>query len=689
MKTYETQKLRNIVFLGHSGSGKTSLIETLLFNTGVINRMGNTADGTTVSDYQPEEVKRNISIYTSLISLEWNDHKFNFLDTPGYTDFIGETLAGLRAAETAVFTACGVDGLGVGSDLLWKHLKNDKLSAMVLINRLDKERADFSNALNMLREKFGNSLAPVQAPIGSQAQFSGIVDLVKMKAYSFENGKAKEIPVPSDADVTRYREMFMESLAETDENLLSKYLDGQAITPEEMTAALKKSIAAGTFVPVLCCSVSKNIGVTPVLDVLADYFPSPEGRVQEAEDEHGTKLEVKCDPNTHFSGFVFKASLEPHVGELSFLKMYSGKLAASSNIYNSSKRQNERVGQISVVQGKNRVEIPAASAGDVVVLQKLKATESGDTLCDQSKEMIFPKIAYPEPVHHLAIKAKSKDEQEKISFAFNSFKREDPTFRALYNNETKEMVISGIGDVHLDVLLEKFNRQYNVGVEVSPPRIPYKETIRAKARAQGKYKKQTGGRGQYGDCWLIVEPLPEGKGFEFVNDVVGGAIPRNFIPAVEKGIKGAMEEGVVAGYTVVDLKVTVDDGSYHEVDSSEMAFKIAGSMGFKKGFQDARPTIMEPITILEVYVPKAYVGDVMGDINKRRGRILSMEEDKIVAQVPLSEISRYCIDLRSITRGYGYFSNKFSHYEEAPREVQQELMNKYAEEKAKGELSLK
>lgn len=689
MKTYETQKLRNVVFLGHSGSGKTTLIETLLFNAGVINRMGNTADGTTVSDYQPEEVKRNISIYTSLISMEANDHKFNFLDTPGYTDFIGETLAGLRAAEIALFTACGVDGLGVGSDQLWKRLKNNNLSAMVVINRLDKERADFSNALNMLREKFGTSLAPVQAPIGAQAQFSGVVDLIKMKAYTFENGKAKEIPVPADADVTRYREMFMESLAETDETLLAKYLDGQAITPDEMTAALKKSIAAGTFIPVLCSSVAKNIGVTPILGVLADYFPSPEGRVYEAEDERSNKIEVKCDQNAHFSGFVFKASMESHVGELCFLKIYSGKLAVSSGVYNASKRQNERIGQIAVMQGKNRSEIPAAYAGDVVVLQKLKSTESGDTLCDQGKEVIFPKIVFPEPVHHLAIKAKSKDEQEKISFAFNSFKREDPTFRALYNNETREMIISGIGDVHLDVLLEKFHRQHNVGVDVSAPRIPYKETIRARSRAQGKYKKQTGGRGQYGDCWLSLEPMAEGKGFEFVNDVVGGAIPRNFIPAVEKGIRGAMEEGVVAGYTVVDLKATVDDGSYHDVDSSEMAFKIAGSMSFKKAFVEARPTIMEPITILEVHVPKAYVGDVMGDINKRRGRILSMEEDTITAQVPLSEISRYCIDLRSITRGYGYFSNKFSHYEEAPREVQQELMNKYAEEKAKGELSVK
>ncbi|OGS55184.1 MAG: translation elongation factor G [Elusimicrobia bacterium RIFOXYB2_FULL_62_6] len=689
MKTYETQKLRNVVFLGHSGSGKTTLIETLLFNTGVINRMGNTADGTTVSDYQPEEVKRKISIYTSLVSMEANEHKFNFLDTPGYTDFIGETIAGLRAAEIAVFTADGVDGLGVGSDQLWKRLKDNKLSAMVVINKLDKERADFSNSLNLLREKFGTSLAPVQAPIGSQAQFSGIVDLIKMKAYSFEGGKAKEIPVPADADVTRYREMFMESLAETDEALLAKYLDGQAITPEEMAKALKNGIASGKFIPVLCSSVAKNIGVSPVLGMLADYFPSPEGRVCEAEDDRGGKIEVKCDQNGAFSGFVFKASMESHVGELCFLKIYSGKLAVSSGVYNSTKRHNERVGQIAVMQGKTRSEVPTAFAGDVVVLQKLKSTESGDTLCDQAKEVVFPKIVFPEPVHHLAIKAKSKDEQEKISFAFNSFKREDPTFKAVYNNETKEMIISGIGDVHLDVLLDKFHRQHNVGVDVSAPRIPYKETIRAKSRAQGKYKKQTGGRGQYGDCWLSLEPMHEGKGFEFVNDVVGGAIPRNFIPAVEKGIIGAMEEGVVAGYTVVDLKATVDDGSYHEVDSSEMAFKIAGSMAFKKAFAEARPTIMEPITILEVHVPKAYVGDVMGDINKRRGRILSMEEDTITAQVPLSEISRYCIDLRSITRGYGYFSNKFSHYEEAPREVQQELMNKYAEEKAKGELSVK
>ncbi|MEW6042248.1 MAG: elongation factor G, partial [Elusimicrobiota bacterium] len=585
--------------------------------------------------------------------------------------------------ELAVYVACGVDGLGVGAELIWNRIREYKLPAFVFINRIDKERADFSRTIDLLRDKFGRNLAPIQVPIGKESQFSGIIDIVRMKAFAFEDGKQKEIPVPGDADISSYREMLIESLSDVDESLLSKYLDGKDISQEELVSALKNGVSRSSVVPVLCGSAQKNIAVTTLCNAIMDYAPAPNFIEHEGTDTNGNKVAVKSEKDGTFSGFIFKTTVEPHVGELAFLKIYSGKIANATSVDNPVKRQSERIGQINVLQGKNRTEISQAYAGDIVVLPKLKSTETGDTLCDENKEIIYPKIVFPEPIYHLAVKPKSKEDQDKIGMAFNSFRREDPAFRTFYNPETKETIISGMGDVHLDVILERFRRQYGVEVEVTAPRVPYKETIRGKAQAQGKYKRQTGGRGQYGDCWLLLEPLAEGKGFEFVDKIVGGAIPKNYIPAVEKGVKGAMEEGVIAGYPVVDLRVTVYDGTYHEVDSSDMAFKIAGSLGFKKAFQDAKPTILEPIMILEVSALKDYVGDIMGDINKRRGRIISFEEDKIISQIPLSEISRYAIDLRSITRGHGYFSTKFSHYEEAPAQVQQELIAKYQQEKTK------
>ncbi|MBI4655328.1 MAG: elongation factor G [Elusimicrobia bacterium] len=687
MKTYETKSIRNTVILGHNGAGKTSLAEALLFTSQVIGRMGRVEDGNTVSDYQPEETKRKISITGSLLGFERGGAKYNFLDVPGYNDFFGETISSIRAVDSALFVFCGVNGAGVGAEKMWKAAKAKNLPVIAFINKMDDEKADFDSTLESLKNDFGKDFVPVQVPIGKGSGFSGLVDLIKMKAYAFENGKEKEIPMPKDSEAEFHREQLIEGAAESDETLLNKYLEGKEISQEEIVSGLKNGIKNAAIVPVLCGSAIKNIGVSSVLDFIRDYGPAPDSRKISAADANGNPVSVKCGAAESFSGFIFKTMAEAHIGELNFVRIHSGVLMPSSTTYNSSKRQSERIGQINTLQGKNRIELEKAIAGDIVVLPKLKVSETNDTLCVENKSVVYPPIDFPTPVYNLAVKPKSKEDQDKIGIAFNNLKREDQTFKINYNAETKETVISGMGDAHLDVVLERFRRQFNLDVDVTAPKIPYKETIKGKAQAQGKYKRQTGGHGQYGDCWILLEPLARGQGFEFVDKIVGGAIPRNYIPAVEKGVKGAMDEGVISGYPVVDLKVTVYDGSYHEVDSSDMAFKIAGSLGFKKAFQDARPTILEPIMILEVNVPKDYIGGVTGDLNKRRGRIISFEESKIAAQVPLAEISQYSIDLRSITRGFGNFGVKFSHYEEAPSNIQEALISKYSKERAKEEVA--
>lgn len=689
MKNYPASKIKNIALIGHAGTGKTSLAEAMLFNAKVINRLGSTTEGNTVSDFDPEEIKRQISIRTSIMTFEYLDYKVNLIDTPGFSDFIGDVISGLHAADCAIFVVDAVNGLGVGAQELWRLAEENNLPRIIFVNKMDKERADYFAVLEHLREAFGKDVIPVHIPIGKESSFSGILDILDKKAYKFENGQYIEIPIPQELTETmeKYRNMLVEEVVEIDEDLLNKFMNNEEITDQEVSYAFQKSVDHKQIYPVLCGSSTKNIGVSLLEYAMEHWLPSADERVLKGLD--GSQR--KSDESDSFSGIVFMTTVEPHVGELSFLRVISGKLNHSSSILNSSKNVTERVGQIFIMRGKNREEVSVATAGDIVALPKLKSTSTGDTLCDPNKPIVYPKPKYPEPVYSISVKPKSKADQEKMGIALNALTHEDPTFFVSHNTETKETIISGMGDVHLDVILERQKRRFGVEIEVGAPRIAYRETIKGKSKAQGKYKKQSGGRGQYGDCWLEVEPLPRGKGFEFVDKIVGGVIPKNYIPAVEKGIREAMAGGVVAGYPVMDVKVTLVDGSYHEVDSSDLAFKIAGSMGFKKAFQEANPIILEPIMSMEINVPDDCVGDVVSDLNRKRGKILGMEptankHQVVKALVPAAECAKYASDLRSISRGRGFFSQKFSHYEEAPAKTQADLIAKYEALKAAGQL---
>ena len=677
MKEYDCQQLRNVGVLGHNGVGKTSLVEALLYNAGVTSRLGITNDGNTVSDYDPEEIKRKISIHATLAPLEYNGHKINFIDTPGYIDFVGEVISTLRVVEGAIMLFDAVNATGVGSETFWKQISKHNLPRIIFINRLDKERANFESTVNILRDKFGKHLTPVMIPIGSESGFKGLVDIVANKAYLFEGKGLAECEIPVDvADlIPSYKEMLLEAVAEVDDTLLEEYLDNKEISQEEISQALVKGVQEGKVVPIFGGSASKNLGPQLLTEAILKWFPHP------CQREIMGRKPATAEP---FSAYVFKTVIEPHMGEISYIRIYSGVLTSGSSVQNLSRASTERIGQILITCGKTRTEVAKASAGDLVALPKLKNTRTSDTLCNTHSPILYPEAVMPQSTVSLAVRPKSKADQEKMALGLSSFTREDPTFKMHYDPETKETIISGMGDVHLEIFLRKFKERYGIEIETSPPRIPYKETIHSKTKAQGKYKKQTGGRGQYGDTWIEIEPLPRGRGVEFVDKIVGGAIPRNYIPSVEKGIREAAEGGVIAGYPSVDFKVTLYDGSYHEVDSSDMAFKIAGSMGFKKAFQEAHPVVLEPIVRIEVSVPPQYVGEVVSDLNKRHGHIESIKEDGVTAQVPLAEISNYSTDLRSFTHGTGSYTALFSHYQEVMPKTQQDLMSKYQAEREKG-----
>lgn len=666
MKQYPPDKIRNIAVIGSGTSGKTSLCESILFKAGTINRQGTVIEGTTASDYDPEEIKRNISIHSTLLPLEWKDCKINLIDTPGFIDFVGDTISAMRVVDGIIIVVDGVTGHGAALENLWKIADKYDLPRAIVINKLDKSQADFDETLEKLRKKFSVEIVPVQIPLGSSASFSGVHSLLK-----------PDVPAELKESFDKHKEMLIEGIAEIDDTILTEYLENLEITEKELTEHLITAIDQDKVFPVFGTSSTKNIGIEELLDNIVDWMPPANEKDVPAKSKDGQEIKVKPSDQEPFSAYVFKTVSEAHIGNLTYIRVYSGTIKPSSPIFNANKGKDERVGQIITMRGKTKVDLPALSAGDIAVLPKLKLTGTGDTLCDKNKVVLFAAAEYPEPVMSFAVKPKSKADQEKMALGLSNFTHEDPTFKMSYNAETKETVISGMGDVHLEVILKRIKERYNIDIEIGEPRIPYKETIISKAKGQGKYKKQTGGRGQFGDTWLLIEPLTRGQGFEFVNKVVGGAIPRNYIPAVEKGIKEAMASGVVAGYPVVDLKITLFDGSYHEVDSSDMAFKIAASMGFKKIFQDAKPILLEPIVEITVSVPPEFVGEVTGDLNKRRGRISNIEADKVSAQVPQGEISKYATDLRSFTHGQGTFSTKFSHYEQVPPQTQQKLVEKY------------
>jgi len=689
----EIGKIRNVGIVGHGGVGKTSLVEAMLFATGAVTRLGRVDDGTTTTDFDPDEIKRKISINTSVAHCDWKGHHVNLIDTPGYGDFIADARAGLRVVEAAVVVVDAVSGVQVQTEKVWKFATEFNLPRAVVINRLDRERADFFRTLDGLGRRLKGRLVPVHIPIGEEQSFTGYVDLVKQKAVTFTDGKASEGDVPGAlADqATEWREKLVEAAAETDDELLAKYLEEGSLGEPEMLKALRAGIAEGKVVPVLCAAATKGIGAVALLDLAVEAFPSPADRGEVSGTDTKTKQEATRAPDAvaPVAALVFKTLSDPHVGKLSLFRVYSGTLRNDSTLVNAAHGARERMGHIAWLQGKTQKTVETLGPGEIGVVAKLKETPTGDTLSDEAHPFELPRITFPEPAISFAIQPKTRGDEDKISIALSRIAEEDPTVHHHFDPETKQLLISGVGSMHVEMIVERMKRKYNVDVNLLPPRIPFKETVKGRSEAQGKYKKQTGGRGQYGDTWLKIEPMPRGGGFEFVDDIFGGAVPRNFIPSVEKGVRDAMKKGILAGYPIVDVRVTLYDGSYHDVDSSDMAFQIAASMGLQKGFMEAHPILLEPIMNVEVTTPSDHAGDVIGDLNSRRGRIVGMEPTgesaSVRAQVPMAEMLTYETTLRSMTGGRGGYSMEFSHYEEVPAFIAEKVIKEAKAEKEKAE----
>ena len=681
--TDKIEDLRNIVFVAHGGAGKTSLAEVMLFNTGVTNRLGRVEDGNTVMDFEPEELKRNISISSGFNQYDWKKHTIRLIDTPGDQNFFSDTRICMQAADSAVVVLDAVDSVKVQTEQAWDFAEEFNLPSIIFINKLDRERADFSRTYKDAAESFEPKPVILQLPIGSEDDFKGVIDLVGMKAFTYDaKGKAKEVDIPSDMQdlVAEEREALVENVVESDDELLERYLEGESLSDDEIKAALKKGTLSRNFVPVLCGSATKNIGIDLIQNFIVDCMPSPLDRGPWiATDEDGEK-EVECnpDPDAPFSAFVFKTVADPFAGRLSIFRVVSGSLGADGNFYNTNKSTKERYNQLLSLAGKEQKPVTKAGPGSIVAVAKLKDSTTGDTLCDEGRKVKF-KCAEPLPsLTSFAVEPKSKGDEDKIFSSLSKLLEEDIALQLTRNLETKQILLSGLGPIHIEVAVEKLKRKFNVEVELSTPKVPYKETIKKKVRVQGKHKKQTGGHGQFADCWIQIEPLPRGKGFEFVDKIVGGAIPKQYIPAVEKGILESCQKGVLAAFPCVDFRVTLDDGSFHAVDSSEMAFKIAGSMAFKKAALEAGPVLLEPIMNVSITTPDEHMGDIMGDLNSRRGKVLGMDSkgknQVIKANVPIAEFLTYAPDLRSMTGGRGMFSMEFSHYDEIPAQIAQKLV---------------
>lgn len=695
MKKYTSDNIRNVALISHGGAGKTSLTEALLFTSGAVNRLGKVEAGNTTTDFDPDEIRKQVTINVGLAPLEWSDIKINLLDTPGYFDFIGDVLGALRVADSVVTVVCAVSGVEVGTEKVWGYADDFNLPRFVVINKLDRENADFEKTLDQLRSHFGLSVAPLQMPIGREANFKGVVDLVKQKAIMFsEDGmKTSEEEIPSDLidQAQDLREKLIEATAEADDSLLEKYLEGETLTDEEIKKGLRQGVLKGKIVPVLCAAATKNYGIQPLLDLIKSYLPSPldNEEIKGLKPNSDEEVVRKLGSDAPMSAFVFKTLADPYVGRINYFRVYSGSIKPDSQIYNATKDIQERFGQVFSMRGKNQITMEEVATGDIACVAKLQETATGDTLCDKANAILFPALNFPEPVISFAVEPKTKGDEDKVMTGLTRFLEEDPTFHLERKAETKQTVISGLGELHLEIIVSRLAQKFGVEVDFSTPKVPYKETIRGQSRVEGKHKKQSGGRGQFGHVYIEMEPAETGQGLIFEDKIFGGSVPRQYIPAVEKGVREAMDEGVVAGYPVVDIVVKLVDGSYHTVDSSEMAFKIAAGQAFKKGMEQAGAVLLEPVMNIEVIVPEAFMGDIMGDLNSKRGRIQGMEpeggQQKIRAQVPLSEMFKYSIDLRSMTQGRGFFSMAFSHYEEVPHQVAEQIVA--AEKAAKEEES--
>ncbi|MHB0978539.1 MAG: elongation factor G [Thermoleophilia bacterium] len=684
MAQVDPAKIRNVAVVGHRGSGKTSLVEAILHTAGVKNRLGSVVDGTSTMDHDEDEIKRQMTISAGLAHLEWDKRKINLVDTPGEASFISEAMAALTVVEGSLMVVNAVSKVEVQTERLWRRAEELGVARLVAVNMHDRERADFDEVLVALTDRFGEGVVAVGLPIGAEQTFHGVVDLAHMKAYTYADtgGKGTEIPIPADmaAAVESARETLVARVAESDDDLIEKFLEGEEITLAELLAALKAGVAEGRLSPVVPVSATKNIGVDDLLRMVEFALPSPVragSRTVPLADGSG-ETEVVADPSAPASLVVFKTISDQFSGRINLAKITSGHIAGDSQLLNPRTGEKERTGNILSVVGKDTKGIDAAGAGDIVALAKLKDTSTGDTLTDPARAVLFPPVEFPPPAISFAITAKAKGEEEKVSNALRRLGEEDPAMQFRFDTQTHEMIIAGTSQVHVEVILDKMKRRFGVEVDLHPPRVPYLETIRKGSKAQGRHKKQTGGRGQFGDCWIEIEPLPRGDGFVFEDAIVGGSIPRGFIPAVEKGILETMDRGVIADYPVVDVKVRLFDGSYHTVDSSEMAFKIAGSLAFHKAMEGAAPVLLEPVMNVEVIAPEANMGDIMGDLSSRRGRPQGSESmgemHAIRAQVPLAEMLTYAPQLRSMTGGRGSYTMELDHYEEVPAHLTEKIV---------------
>ncbi|HLM31528.1 MAG TPA: elongation factor G [Solirubrobacterales bacterium] len=685
-------RIRNVALVGHRGSGKTSLAEAILFESGVINRLGRVEDGTTVCDFESDEQARGMSIGAAVTSFEHDGRKVNMIDTPGEPSFVADTLAALRVVDAAVFVVNGVMGVEVNTDRLWRRADEEGLARLVFVNMLDRERADFFRALDSLKAGFGQHVVATEIPIGSEHEIRGVIDLIDMTAFEYtgdgrDNAKQTEIPEELTAQAEEYREKLMDEVAENSDELMERYLEGEEISHSEIVAALKKGVTEGHLFPVTCGVATRNLGTNRLLEALVEDLPSPAMRgAQPAIGADAEEVEIEPDESGKLVAFTFKTTADPYTGRINMLRVYSGVLRSDSHVQNVTRAEKERIGQLAAPEGKEMAPIDELGPGDIGAVPKLRETRAGDVLATGGAHFRFPDLELPAPVMAFAYEPKSKGDEEKAAAAIRRLSEEDPTLDVHRDPETGEQIIAGLSQIHVEVIVERMKARFGAEIELHPPRVPYLETIRKPAKAHGRYKKQTGGRGQFGDCHIEIEPNEAGAGFEFQNAIKGGVIPGGFIPAVEKGIVEAMSGGVLAGYPIKDLKVRLYDGQHHSVDSSEMAFKIAGSMAFKQAAAEAEPYLLEPIMLMTISVPDDVVGDVVGDLNSRRGRPLGMEPKgsatEIKAEVPMAEVLDYAPDLRAITGGRGDYTMEFVRYEEVPGHIAQKVI---AEAKAEDE----
>lgn len=686
MKSYKVEELRNVSLIAHSGAGKTSLTEAMLYNAGVVTRLGRVDEGNTVSDYDPEEIRRKISVNISVTPWEWEGHKVNLLDTPGYADFVGEVKGAIRVSDAVVVTLCAASGVEVGTELVWQYADELKLPRLAFINKMDRENANFQRTLEQMRAKFSAHFVPLQLPIGSQATFKGVVDLLSMQAFLGDGKKGSEIPAELRDEAQAMRQQLIEVAAEADDELIVKYLDGEDLSLGEIQRGLATAVASGKVVLVLCGSAIQNIGIRLLQDAIVHYLPSPavaEAKATNLRDN--SEVVIRATTVGPLAALVFKTMADPYVGKLTYFRVYSGILQSDSRILNANKGEEERIGQLFFLLGKEQTPTKEVIAGDIGAVTKLQVTTTGDTLCDKDHPITLLGISFPHPVAFAAVSPKTKADLDKMGSALARLVEEDPTLVVSRDPDTGETVIAGMGDSHIDIAVKRLQQKFGVDVVTSVPKVPYKETITKTVQVQGRHKKQTGGRGQFGDVWIRFEPQPRGAGFEFVDEVFGGHVPRNFIPAVEKGLREAMTKGVLAGYPVTDFRAALYDGSSHPVDSSEIAFKLAAHLAFKKGMEEGNPILLEPIMRVTIIVPEQFMGDVLGDLNTKRARVLGMEQQKgnsiISAEAPLAEMQRYAADLRSMTQGRGYFSMEFVRYDQVPAHIAQTIIEQAKREK--------